>query len=980
MKNFWLRPVFLVFILSLTTTLFAQYPDRYRHYRSIPENNINWQKALKYYASENLDTALHFATMAEEEFLASREWGHFLFINNFRGQLLGEVRKPSEAIEELAQTRGMAIEHIDTLKSAEYAENLFLNARLLTLVNKYKACEIYLRRTVDLLETSGEYPEMEALVAFMSSKLYNKMMRTEEEELYLNKALDAIRNLDSDYGMAVYYYVQGERLNLTQLYLKADFYKAAVRYFESGNHTSDYLYYYSLMKLSQQYSSFQSDFEKAVSYCDRAEQYALENHLSKAKRYGLYFAIGDVYRSFEKYEESLKYLKKAEKLILEVFGHQSFEHLLSSLYLGRLYRYMGDYDQASTCFYKAWAIGKKGWDDHFPHEFTMYGEMCRMYANAGKPDSALYLAQKRLTYDLKKDTFDIHEVPPLANKEKTVRYYNSLVVKLEAYNQLYRQNKDSVLIDYALEHCRHAFGLIDNLNREALEELSGIRNSVRTKAVASYALFFSLEKFKLTGEQQYLNEAIEFADRSQANYLRFLMADRSEKHISKKESALRGGISEFENRLLDDNLPDKEARALNDSLMALKSELVEIVLNADIKQEGTEKKTLDIPSADVHKLTTEMSEKEAVLLYYVMDFRDDSEYFQKADRSEDRKLVAFLLDSKGVSFFSSPFDKEFQSLMKGTLRGLKTGNLFRLKEIGAALSDELLAPFEDRLKEKEHLVIIPDAELADISFESLPYGKDQKWLCEQFSTSYNYSLGLWNRSRAQADPYFKTLSALAPDFSGDKGTIESDNLETTIDSMMAHNPDIMRDGEHLSPLPQARTEVLEIESLFKKEGDKAASIEYKNATKQRFFEMARNTDILHIASHGYSDVNDYRNSGLFFSARKGAENFLRLNEIYELKTDANLVVLSACKTNAGDKVRGEGVLALPRGFMLAGVPNVIASLWKVHDKKTREFMVRFYDSLLAGKSYAEALQEARLTAIKDGDLPIDWAGFVLIGM
>ncbi|PWD98524.1 CHAT domain-containing protein [Marinilabilia rubra] len=917
--------------------------------------------------------------MAEEEFLASKEWGQFLFINNFRGQLLGEVRKPSEAIKELAKTRKLAITHIDTMKSAEYAENLFLTARLLTLVNKYQTCETYLRRTVKLLEASGEYPEMEALVAFMSSKLYNKMMRTGDEEIYLNKALSALKGLDDDYARAVFYYVQAERLNLTQLFLKADFYKAAVRYFESGNHTSDYLYYYSLMKLSQQFSSFQSDFEKAVSYCNRAEQYALDNHLSKAKRYGLYFAIGDVYRSFEKYDESLKYLKKAETLILEVFGHQSFEHLLSSLYLGRLYRYRGEYDKASDYFHKAWDIGKKGWDGHFPHEFTMYGEMCRMYANAGQPDSALFLAQKRLTYDLKKDTFGIHEVPPLANKDKTVRYYNSLVVKLEAYNQLYRHNNDSSIIEYALNHCRKAFDLIDDLNHEALEETSGIRNSVRTKAVASYALFFALEKYRRTGDENYLVKAIEFADRSQANYLRYLMADRSEKHISDKEKALRKKIAGIENEILDEDLPAKDARLFNDSLMALKSDLVEIVLNPDINHETVEKQTLEIPAVNVKKLTADMPENSAVLLYHIVDFRDDSEFFQKADRSSDQKLVAFLMDSQGVLVSSSTFDENFKSLIRGTLRGLKTGDLVRLKKNGTRLSERLLAPFESRLKEKSHLVIIPDAELSDISFESLPYGNDEKWLCEKFSTSYNYSLGLWERSQSNADPNPKSLSALAPDFSGNQGMIISENIDATADSLMAHNPDIMRDGEHLLPLPQARREVLEIEKLFKQEGNKVASVELKNATKQRFFEMARNTDILHIASHGYSDVSDYRNSGLFFSAGKGAESFLRLNEIYDLKTNANLVVLSACKTNTGDKVRGEGVLALPRGFMLAGVPNVIASLWKVHDKRTKELMVTFYNALLDGKTYADALRDARLAAIRKGELPLDWAGFILIG-
>ena len=61
------------------------------------------------------------------------------------------------------------------------------------------------------------------------------------------------------------------------------------RLFERGGYISDYLYYYTLMKLTQQYSSFQSDFEKAERFSVKAEEYVRKNHLSNAKRYGSLF-------------------------------------------------------------------------------------------------------------------------------------------------------------------------------------------------------------------------------------------------------------------------------------------------------------------------------------------------------------------------------------------------------------------------------------------------------------------------------------------------------------------------------------------------------------------------------------------------------------------------------------------------------------------------------------------------------------------
>jgi CHAT domain-containing protein len=72
-------------------------------------------------------------------------------------------------------------------------------------------------------------------------------------------------------------------------------------------------------------------------------------------------------------------------------------------------------------------------------------------------------------------------------------------------------------------------------------------------------------------------------------------------------------------------------------------------------------------------------------------------------------------------------------------------------------------------------------------------------------------------------------------------------------------------------------------------------------------------------------------------------------------------------------------MALPRALIFAGVPNVVASLWNVNDTKTSDLMLLFYRHLLDGVSYAEALRQAKLDCISRGFLPLNWAGFVLIG-
>ena len=85
--------------------------------------------------------------------------------------------------------------------------------------------------------------------------------------------------------------------------------------------------------------------------------------------------------------------------------------------------------------------------------------------------------------------------------------------------------------------------------------------------------------------------------------------------------------------------------------------------------------------------------------------------------------------------------------------------------------------------------------------------------------------------------------------------------------------------------------------------------------------------ILHFATHGSLNAEHPELSGLVFSLvdqkGKAVDGFLRLHEIYNLDLDADLVVLSACRTALGREVHGEGLIGLTRGFMYAGASRVV---------------------------------------------------------
>jgi len=143
---------------------------------------------------------------------------------------------------------------------------------------------------------------------------------------------------------------------------------------------------------------------------------------------------------------------------------------------------------------------------------------------------------------------------------------------------------------------------------------------------------------------------------------------------------------------------------------------------------------------------------------------------------------------------------------------------------------------------------------------------------------------------------------------------------------------------------------------------------------------------VHLSTHGLLNSVHPELSGLVFSLvnehGEPQDGFLRAHEIFNLKLSPEVVALSACQTGMGKNIRGEGLVSLTRGFMYAGAPRVIVSLWSVSDLGTTELMVRFYQGMLKeGMRPAAAMRAAQVSLMNDKRWasPYYWAPFTLQG-
>lgn len=152
------------------------------------------------------------------------------------------------------------------------------------------------------------------------------------------------------------------------------------------------------------------------------------------------------------------------------------------------------------------------------------------------------------------------------------------------------------------------------------------------------------------------------------------------------------------------------------------------------------------------------------------------------------------------------------------------------------------------------------------------------------------------------------------------------------------------------------------------------------ATESAFRSRASESGILFLAAHGALTKTNPLFSRIFLAPDKENDGLLEVHEVYSLDLKkANLIVLSACQTQLGERSQGDDIIGLNRAFIYAGAPTVVASLWSVKEKQSSELMIAFFKHLKDGMGKAEALQAAQRYIRRMYPHPYYWAGFVLTG-
>lgn len=470
-----------------------------------------------------------------------------------------------------------------------------------------------------------------------------------------------------------------------------------------------------------------------------------------------------------------------------------------------------------------------------------------------------------------------------------------------------------------------------------------------------------------------------------------------------------------------------------DALMIKREKEIRALLNTkadkltDLLSRDTEKPETDKLSGEIKELENELEEIKARLkqqspIYSAIknpapfDVND----FQQKVLDENSLLLEFsfgqqesylwVVGKNEISSYILPKREEIETnveilrslLKENELRNGESVENFqkriaeseiRYKSEAKSLSRKLFGQIAEKLAGKR-LIIVPDGELHYFPIAALPLpdsDSDEPILLTN-ETIYEPSaqtLAALAKIRKQPSLTAKNLLVFSdPIFTSDDARFPAEKLLTENETAQTMQNERFRFVESLGKLPRLVSSKDESETIIKTVGA-ADSENYSGFAATRENLLNLKTDeykILHFATHGYVNEEHPELSGIVLSrfdenGRKLNE-FFRIQDIYALNLNADLVVLSACETGIGKEVKGEGLMSLNNAFLQTGAKTVVASLWKVEDGATLELMKNFYGAMAnENLTPSEALRRAqiKLRGNPQYKSPFYWAAFTVQG-
>jgi CHAT domain-containing protein/Tfp pilus assembly protein PilF len=709
--------------------------------------------------------------------------------------------------------------------------------------------------------------------------------------------------------------------------------------------------------------------------------------------------VGNEYKNLGDYEKAIFYLTQALEIQRETNDKHGEAIVLNNL--GGCYLLRGDLTKARDLYEQSLVLRRLEKDRR--GEGNTLNNIGQVFARSGEAAKAIeYLQQalvlRRTIGDKAGEAITLRNMGrsffATGDKAKALESFeqsNALArqlgdrrVEADSFYWLALSEKDRGNLPKALENIESGLALIEQIRGELVNP--DLRIVYFSTVQQFYDLYTELlvARFEQTKNETDVALALQISERARTRSLVELLQEARVDFKQGVDTKLLEQSQDLQDKLnrtyrqrtaalAGKSTPDQIAKFTKD-INSLTVELED--LQVRIRRENPRYASLTSSSSLSAKEIQNLLDDETVLLEY---------------RLGDARSFLWLVTKDAVKVFTLPARKEIEKTAKdfyaATVARDKSKEA-QTVDLQKRLSEILLAPVRPQIENKR-LAIVADGVLQFIPFAALE-GQNTKFLIETNeivvlpSASVLAELRRNSTGRKTAE---KTIAVFADPIFEANDTRLAKNVEKSV-SKPNDLGRVLRDfniGENLPRLLSSREEARNI-SGFVPKNQAISNMDFEASRENAMSENLVNYRILHFATHGLLDTARPEFSGLVFSlydkTGKSQDGFLRLNQIYNLNLNSDLVVLSACQTALGKDVRGEGLIGLTRGFMYAGARRVMASLWKVDDAATAEFMKRFYQKILQKNlSPADALRQTQneMKQIPRFRAPYFWAGFTLQG-
>ena len=697
--------------------------------------------------------------------------------------------------------------------------------------------------------------------------------------------------------------------------------------------------------------------------------------------------LADLYYFMNEYNKAEPLYIEAKTIREKIFGKENSDYAQSCNNLANLYRETGKYEAAEQLALEAKQIWDKLLqpdDENRADNFDNLGLIYKQTKKYKQAENAFLQAQdiwqkiagtNNPSYAT--NAFYLGEVYWNLNEPAKANKYFT-----EAFNIQYNQMKK--VFRFTNESEKELY--LKNIKNPADEYLSFYFSEFnRSNASEPYSILLLNRNLTLAANEQ----------------LKQIISSSSDSSLQKKYiewTDLKNQLGFL--YLKNDTAVRKKITVLEDNVALLEKQLYK---NATALQPG------QLNNITWQSVQQSLKTNEAAIEFSEFNFYNGTEY------TDSTYYIALLLRK------NKPAPQLVLLFEKNQLAPLlnDVNNINDLYAANNSLYNIVWKPLEKYLGGINKIYFAPAGDLFKVSFAALPVNANNvlsdKYKLVQLNTTGSVTSKIEN---------FITVSDKIVLYGGIDYTADTSTLKKIVTAYHSQNEsaqlfpgdDIARGGS-IQYLPATKTEVENIEHQATNLNIGVTVLTGINATEESFKALSGKASpaILHIATHGFffpdpkentlTDIqrkfeisgktfrqsdNPLFRSGLLFA---GANNAWQGNNItgiqdgivtaYDVANmylpNTKLVILSACETALGDIHGSEGVYGLQRAFKIAGVQNLVMSLWEVPDTEAAEFMQKFYFNMFNKQPVADAFYHAQ-TEMKNKyrNEPYKWAAWVLI--